>query len=323
MKNRYALNSNNDVVHINEINKVDRQLFSCCNCGDRMIARKGNINTHHFAHKTTSCSYESYLHRVAKLKFFLAYSKCLVKKIPFTLEYYVDKHCNSCREELLIDCYFENSTRRYNLTQTFDKITIEKGIDGFIADVLLESSKSPDKLLIEFAVKHYRSTEKKQSGLRIVEIAIDSGSDLEALSENGIHFNNIRYKLYNFKKKQVTDSFIKPFDCKNRFHFFSIDKAGRAYFNTLEMRVIRSELYADEYSYYQIIEERNRIEQDILFIDLVEKYTKSGIKIVNCHACRFIKLNMHKNKIYPWFCAKHKQEIEETSSGCDQIWRIS
>lgn len=323
MKNSYALNSKNDIVHICEINKGDRRLFSCCNCGDRMIARKGNINAHHFAHKTTSCSYESYLHRVAKLKFFLVYSRCLSKKIPFTLEYYFDKHCNSCHKELSVDCFFENSIRRYDLTQTFDKITIEKGVHGFIADVLLESSKSPEKILIEFAVKHYSSIEKKQSGLRIIEITIDNESDLGELSENNIHFSNLSYKLYNFKKKLESDSFIQPSICKNRFLFFSVDQTGRAYFNSLEMRVIKSELYTYEYSYYQIIQEKNRIEQEILFIDLVEKCTKNGIKIVSCHACRFIKLNMQKDKTYPWFCAKHKIEIEETNKGCDQIWRIS
>src|SRR5262245_48969182 len=145
MKNTYALNSQNQLVSISNVTKGTQDIFHCCNCRDRMIPKKGEINIHHFAHKSVACSPESYLHKLAKLKFFISYSKRLSEKKPFFLEYILDENCNSCDQNLGITCHFQNTSQLYDITKYFDKIEIEKGIDGFIADVLLSSSKTNEK----------------------------------------------------------------------------------------------------------------------------------------------------------------------------------
>ena len=323
MKNNYALNSQNEIVHVREIAKGDSQHYFCCNCGDRMIPKKGNIKVHHFAHKTVTCSFETYLHKLAKLKFFLSYSKCLEENTPFTLHYFVNMECTSCQDKLNINCAFKNEFRLYDLTKTFDKITIEKGINGFIADVLLESSISTEKILIEFAVKHYSSVEKTQSGLKIVEIGINEESDLDHIENNSIRFDKFNLKLHNFKTKNTRGNLINPNECKNNFFFFTVNPEGKALLRSTQMRQILSDLEFYEFLYYKIIEIDPDFYEHLKFIELVKECSLKGIKVTNCHACRFIKLNTRRGKEYPWFCAKHKAEIENSNHACDKMWRIS
>lgn len=323
MKNNYALNSQNEIVYVGEISKGDSQHFYCCNCGDRMIPKKGNIKVHHFAHKTVTCSFETYLHKLAKLKFFISYSKCLKEGIPFTLQYSTDIECNSCNENLNVNCTFKNEFRLYDLTKTFDQISIEKGINGFVADVLLESSKSSEKILVEFAVNHYSSEKKIQSGLKIVEIGISHENDLYYIDNNSIRFDKFNLKLHNFKKKTSRGNLIIPSDCKNIFFFFTVGINKHAYLYTMQMRQIISELQVHDSLYYKIIKTNNEIYEGLLYIDFVKECSLKGVKVNNCHACRFIKLNTRREKKHPWFCAKYKKEIENSNDACDKIWRIN
>ena len=138
MKTEYAYNSEKNLVHISEIQKGNKERFTCCNCGNILIPKKGSIRNHHFSHKReTNCSYESYLHKVSKQKFFDEYNKCLIEQKPFLVDYKVNKTCNSCINSLNISCELNTETKSYDLTKIFDKIEIEKSHNGFVADILL------------------------------------------------------------------------------------------------------------------------------------------------------------------------------------------
>ena len=59
--------STNKYINIDEIDET-RGTYSCINCGCELIARKGSINIHRFAHKESPCSdnKESLIHLHAK-----------------------------------------------------------------------------------------------------------------------------------------------------------------------------------------------------------------------------------------------------------------
>lgn len=64
----YALDSSGNIRHIKDANPSNDEFF-CLFCHRQMIAKQGKIRQWHFAHKALSpnCSYESYLHSLAKL----------------------------------------------------------------------------------------------------------------------------------------------------------------------------------------------------------------------------------------------------------------
>lgn len=323
MKNGYALNSKKEIVSINDILKGDRQTFFCCNCGDIMIPKKGQINIHHFAHKTITCSYESYLHKLAKLKFYVIYSKCLAEKKPFFLEYLSDEECNSCEIKMNITCKFESSFKLLDLTKKFDVVEIEKSVDGFVADVLLSSVNHNEKILIEFAVNHLCTIEKQQSGLRIVEFEIANENSLQSLEFKVIRRDRFNLNFYNFKKKFVRGKLTDPYKCKNSFFFFFINSEGKASSYVGQMRAILSDIEVNEFLYYEIIEDVQSLHEPTKFIQLVKEASRKGIKVMNCHACNFFKLNTKYDQMYPWFCTKHRAEVENSNGACNKMWRIS
>ena len=65
----YALDSQNRLVNIRDIEE-GKELYFCPYCKGEMIPKRGKIRDWHFAHKclTENCSYESYLHSLAKLR---------------------------------------------------------------------------------------------------------------------------------------------------------------------------------------------------------------------------------------------------------------
>lgn len=74
IKYKYAKDHNQKIVEISTINKHDRNnsQYYCISCGKELIARLGEKNQHHFAHKSNadniSCNNETYLHNLAKIK---------------------------------------------------------------------------------------------------------------------------------------------------------------------------------------------------------------------------------------------------------------
>ena len=65
-----ALNENKNLIHITEAVRGLACNCTCFECGETVLARKGEINEHHFAHANNkeSCAInpESVLHKYAK-----------------------------------------------------------------------------------------------------------------------------------------------------------------------------------------------------------------------------------------------------------------
>jgi Competence protein CoiA-like family len=340
MKNLYACNEENELIHINDVNKKSNKNYFCFNCESKMIARKGELKAHHFAHKSESnCSYESYLHKLSKIKFYNEYNKCLSNNESFNIEYKINRNCTSCKEKENINliCKLDDKISLLNLTKWFDKITIEKSYNGFIADILLESSKSNEKLFIEFAVSHKCETAKIGSNIRIVEISLKNEADLNFISERKISINKENITFINFKINQENKDYFEPNKCNKIFNFFAIYQNNKAITKELKIKDLIYNLDNQNYKYLEILKPKEIVDEydeemdnynGQLFIDLIIKSSFEVKGFKNCYSCRFSAENNNKFSRYEFgyklFCKKFKGVIENSNNGhnCEKYWRI-
>ena len=70
VKYHYALDEHNRLVHINDVDRDNRNshIFHCLNCGAEMVPRMGDVRAWHFSHSASEehCGAETYLHKLAK-----------------------------------------------------------------------------------------------------------------------------------------------------------------------------------------------------------------------------------------------------------------
>ena len=161
IKYQYAKDENEKLIDIDSLNQEnrDKSKFFCIGCGNELIARLGKIKVHHFAHKkVVTCSGETYLHLLGKQLFFENYTDCLNNQKPFTIEIYQKSTCNHYENELGLNCKLPKIATKFDLTQFFDKISVETREGSFIADIMLTSKNGKDKVFVEIAVTHLSST---------------------------------------------------------------------------------------------------------------------------------------------------------------------
>ena len=165
----YALKDN----HFISIENVERGLKCGCvcpSCGKKLVAKKGEKTTHHFAHLASeNCEYgyESSLHYAAKE--ILSKSKKLV--IPAV---YLEYSSSYKEKELLSD----------SLEINIDEVKLEMHIDNIIPDVVVYSGNK--KLLIEIYVTHRVDDNKLQKikELNISTIEIDLSNESKEITED-------------------------------------------------------------------------------------------------------------------------------------------
>ena len=205
------------VVHIDNIS--EHGTFYCISCGKEMVARLGDKKSHHFAHKVNdvSCNLETYLHKLAKL--------LLKKKFQeggFEIEI---SQYSLCKESE--NCLFENNCKvlvdkKYDLRRYYDTCEEEQYVDGFCADLLI-TGEGRCPILVEIYVSHKCSNQKINSGHRIIEIPINSETDIEYFCKNVIaEKEGVRF--YGFKRKLAKREFIA---CKKLSRFI-LHKSGAA-----------------------------------------------------------------------------------------------
>lgn len=214
MKYRYTLDPSNNQIDILELDPVTRKgrgPFSCIGCGREMIAAQGKKQEWHFRHKhedASFCSGETYLHRLGKRSVVEGFRQAVSDGKPYLMTRRIEKVCRKWEKIVGRPCReFEDVA--YDLTDYYDRADEESIVGGFRADVLLSHSEKKRMLLVEIKVTHGCAQEKKISGLKIVEIAIDSEQDAVAL-KRGINLRNENLRVYGFKKA------VKPMECRKR-----------------------------------------------------------------------------------------------------------
>ncbi|MDO5394993.1 MAG: competence protein CoiA family protein, partial [Bacteroidales bacterium] len=224
----YANNSIGELINVATAQRNED--YFCPICGESMTPHMGKVRRWHFVHKNTgNCSYESYLHKLAKLKI----KQAFLSSEHFMLSYKAKAICS-------FDCPFITSPKcegekpvEFDLRKFYDTCEIEATYHQYRADLLLTSSTNPKlpPVLIEIMVTHKCTEDKISDGVRIIEIPIQSEkhiddivSDCKLVATRSNQFNygssnERRITLYNFNKVESfdpTESFDEYEDCFSR-----------------------------------------------------------------------------------------------------------
>ena len=135
---QYAKDQLGQVVRaIDLVGKEQHSDFICLGCDNILIAKvNGKIKQPHFAHKIIQeCNGETYLHRLGKQVFFDVYRKCLEENEPFYITFHVPKKCNKFRRSIRKNCDLGFIEKKFDLTEYFSIIEVEKREENFIPDL--------------------------------------------------------------------------------------------------------------------------------------------------------------------------------------------
>ena len=145
-----------------------------------------------------SCSLETYLHQVGKQLFYETYQSCLNSERLFDIIFERPRLCDRCEQTSA--CEMSSRPFSYSLTNSFKNISLEKRDDIFIPDILLKTE-SGEKLYVEIVVTHYSTQDKMSSGVRLIEIKIESEDDFALIRSCKLSEEDNRVKFINFDRK--------------------------------------------------------------------------------------------------------------------------
>ena len=292
----YAFDETGEIINVKYATRGS--VYYCPCCGEIMVPHMGKVRRWHFTHKSgTKCNYETYLHKIAKLKI----KETIINSTSFFIVFKTKFLCNNI-------CPFSYEKRCYNvgkkvidIKEYYNCCDEEKQHKGFIADLLLYSSDCKDRepIFIEIFVTHKSTIEKLKSGNRIIEINISSEEDIDTIIEkksiNGVieEFVSVydpeKIVFYNFKSNYLIEP-SKDSIAKEK-HVFIIE--SNRWFS---YKVV---------SCQDNIEEIIKNKKDIAIISdcrinfqwAFYKLIKFGVNIKNCMVCRYFKHNYYGDKI--------------------------
>lgn len=208
---RFALDINNSIIDIQKTNDLNNQQYFCPYCHKEMIPKRGNIRKPHFAHKADKCSYDKYLHSIAEIMIMDWFNKNGTIMLSMNNYGKCDRY-SSCAFYDKMSC---NGTIReqFDLKKYYSKCIREYRYGGFIADLYCESDAYPNSpIFIEIFVTHECSQEKKSSGIRIIELAIQSEEDILDIVKSTKLIESEKVRLYNFKRNgSPVNKVVRPF----------------------------------------------------------------------------------------------------------------
>ncbi len=304
----YANNASGELINISTAQRQEK--YFCPICGGAMIPHMGHIRRWHFVHKNTDiCSYESYLHKLAKIKIRQAF----LSSEFFFLSYDAKAIC-SC------DCPFINSPKcegaksvKFNLRKYYDTCEIEASYNQYTADLLLTSSINPKTppILIEIMVTHKCSDDKIRDGVRIIEIPIESEEQIDYIvkscrltairADHSYTFKD-RITLYNFNKVETFDptgSFDVFEDCFSRKNTIVLWLNQQGQFKTFNCHCYEAKKMLPPNVHYYITEIATPLKE------IFQEFSKQGVIIRNCFLCKFSKHDWSGDRICVLY-KKHK-----------------
>lgn len=179
---RTAFDENHNLININDVTKEERHqhTYRCITCGEILLPRLGTERARHFFHgKDTNCDGETYIHNLAKLKLKEKFDKSEHFYVSYDVSYVCSKDCRLRN----IWCVKSHEDFQIDLKEFYDTATIEASCNGFIADVLLTSSKDINRkpILLEVCFTHPCEKIKIDSKLKIIEIHLKTESDVYSI----------------------------------------------------------------------------------------------------------------------------------------------
>ncbi|MCE6958313.1 hypothetical protein LAZ40_04485 [Cereibacter sphaeroides] len=235
LRYRFVHGSTGALVDIAELTPASRHAsgpYRCLSCGREMIPSLGLVREHHFKHRTEpqagACGRETYLHALAKEVVRDAFRSAVGAKRAYPLILLQPAVCRRHEKLLGIACEGRTVPRITDLTRWFTDAETERCVNGFRADVLLSSKDRPDVLLVEVAVSHRCDPAKLASGLRILEIGIESEDDALAL-RNGLDAGRAGTTAHNFRPLPVVTA-PPCSSCDRGGRGFFVGRSGKAWF---------------------------------------------------------------------------------------------
>lgn len=301
IKYQYALDEENHIIDISMINKEDRihSNYHCLSCGRELIAKLGEKNQKHFAHKFNTegfpCNNETYLHQLAKIKikekfdksesFFIKLREKVICSSVENCEFATNKHlCIKEREKLV------------NLKKYYNLCSIEKSIKDFRADLLLENTTTRIKpILIEIFVTHPCSQDKINSKLPIIEIPIQSEEDIKIV-EKQIEFCG---QTYNLHIKDIHE----PMEINHTIQKYVLFSSGKYLYKPTYQTTCR---HIKTPQYNHAILEIFVYDQKICKTDFLFYAITLGYNLKDCSICRYFKYIKSMYGDYP-LCMKYKE----------------
>lgn len=286
IKYKYAWDSNHHIVEISTVNKQlrDNTQYYCLSCGKELIARLGEKNQHHFAHKSSAdtilCNNETYLHELAKIKI----KEKFDRGDAFIIKLHKNIICSSvktCEFSQGAKTCCEQQEKVVNLKSYYDTCTIEKQIGSFKADILLENSTRPIKpLLIEICVTHPCSEEKINSKLPIIEIPVSSEDDIKEIEMR----TELEGRKYNITLKDA----YKPLEIEYPVQKYALFSSGK-YHNEDCYKTTCKEITMPQYkqALLEISVYNQHFDNNYFLL-----YAQSlGYNIKDCSICQHYKVN--------------------------------
>ena len=134
----YANNSSGDLINVSSAQRNEK--YFCPICGELMNPHMGKVRRWYFVHKNRGiCSYESYLHKLAKIKI----KEAFLSSEHFLLSYNAKAICS-------LECPFIGFPKcecgkrvEFDLRRYYDTCEIEATYHQYRADLLLTSSTNP------------------------------------------------------------------------------------------------------------------------------------------------------------------------------------
>lgn len=297
----YALDENQRTIYVEKATK-DKKYFCPC-CGFVMIPKQGKIRKWHFAHTRESgnCSYETYLHKLAKKRI----RECFEESYKFIIQFYAKSTCNvtDCPLGVSRPCSWD-SMQKFDLKKYYNKCEEEKTIGDFRADLLLtNNAKGYSPILIEIQVSHESTEKKLNSGHRIIEIKIESEEDIDSITSTASIWESERISFYNFnfnrkkREKPTEENQIKKFrfwiDAKGDFNFDKRkDWLHKEYYDDL-IKCLTPNPHEVENSKF-LIQSNEKVNWHFAFL----KISESGLGIKYCTMCQFYQRNQKSCTFY-------------------------
>lgn len=209
VKYRFGYNEDGKIVSIDELNQSNKHdnIFRCLSCDCILTPKIGKVRVPHFSHKpNVNCNNESYLHKLTK--------HLLIQKFnnssEFRIKFLRKKGCSDSSQcRFVSPVCTERSYEDFDLKEFYDTCREEVSIDDFRSDILISDStgRYKDPVLIEIYCSHKSSREKLESGLRIIEIKIDSEEDvLKLINEDITEDHKVKFVGFNRKSVKEHDS---------------------------------------------------------------------------------------------------------------------
>jgi hypothetical protein len=206
--------------HISEVANGLKCECVCPACNKKLIARKGEKRSHHFAHyKNPECKFgaQTAIHLLAKE----ILEKSEKIKIPPIPPAFLNTEIEKTNDKFISHGEFQEISEEYEVT--IDKVYLEKKLrHKFIPDVIIVAKDK--QLIIEIAVTHFVGRQKiekiKKEQISALDIDLSKVANFDSREElEHLIIENIKNKkwLYNhYEEKKVSTRRKQIFEPINR-----------------------------------------------------------------------------------------------------------